>query len=343
MFNALSTATMLEVVQKLGKFEAFFLNLFFNNVVTFDTEEVFFDKLAEDVNLALFCAPSVAGKVHKEKGGVMTSFKPAYLKPKHTVKPNQTLKRRPGESYLGSMTPAQRRMAAITDNLMRQDKAITHREEWMASHAVIHGKIIVKGDDYPEQTVDFARSEANNITLTGPAKWDAVDPDKYDPTDDLTNWAENATGNINTVVMGKSAWSKFNTFKAVKDKLDTRRGSSSEMETAVKDLGGVVSFKGYFGDVGIWVYTGQYIDPETGDKEYFMPVDRILLGNSAYEGVRAYGAIEDVDATESGVVAASRWTKNWTQPDPSAEFVMTQSAPLMITPDADAFVSVKVM
>ncbi|AGH44535.1 hypothetical protein C427_2426 [Paraglaciecola psychrophila 170] len=32
--------------------------------------------------------------------------------------------------------------------------------------------------------------------------------------------------------------------------------------------------------------------------------------------------------------------KNWTQPDPSAEFVMTQSAPLMITPDPDGFVSV---
>ena len=73
-----------------------------------------------------------------------------------------------------------------------------------------------------------------------------------------------------------------------------------------------------------------------------MPVNKVLLGNKSYEGVRCYGAIEDIDAADEGIVAASRWPKNWKQDDPSVEYVMTQSAPLMVTPDADAFVDITV-
>lgn len=341
-FNALSTSTMLDIVRTVGKFEPFFLSVFFPSVVNSPNETIHFDAVSEDVVMAPFVSPVIAGKVHKERGGELRTFKPAYVKPKHAVKPNQLLKRRPGEAYLGNLTPAQRKQAAVTDNLMRQDKAISAREEWMAAQAVLTGSVTVVGEDYPEQLVDFQRSASNSITLAGAAKWDTVDVDTYDPTDDITTWSENATGAVNVAVMGKGAWTKFGSFKAVKDKLDTRRGSSSAMETAVKDLGMVVSFKGYFGDLEIWVYTGQFTDPETNAKDYYMPVNKVLLGNKSYEGVRCYGAIEDIDAADEGIVAASRWPKNWKQDDPSVEYVMTQSAPLMVTPDADAFVDITV-
>lgn len=341
MFNALSTSTMLEVVRKVGKFEPFLLNVFFPNVITSPDESIHFDSISEDVTMAPFVSPVVAGKVHKERGGKLMSFKPAYLKPKNVVKPSKTLQRRPGESYLGNLTPAQRKQAAIADHLMAQDKSITYREEWMAAQAVLNGKVTVVGEDYPEQVVDFERTAANNVTLAGAAKWDTVDKETYDPTDDLTTWAEQATGSINLIIMGKGAWTKFSSFKAVKEKLDSRRGSSSTMETATKDLGMVTSYKGFFGDVEIWVYTGQHTDPETGNKDYYLPVETIILGNSAYQGVRAYGAIQDVTANDEGIAAASRWPKNWIQQDPSVEYVMTQSAPLMVTPDPDAFVVVK--
>jgi hypothetical protein len=340
MFNALSTSTMLEVVRTVGKFEPFLLNVFFPNVITSPDESIHFDSISEDVTMAPFVSPVVAGKVHKERGGKLMSFKPAYLKPKNVVKPSKTLQRRPGESYLGNLTPAQRKQAAIADHLMSQDKAITYREEWMAAQAVINGSVTVVGEDYPEQVVDFERNAANNITLAGAAKWDTVDAATYDPTDDLTNWAENASGSINLIIMGKGAWTKFSSFAAVKDKLDSRRGSSSTMETATKDLGMVTSFKGYFGDVEIWVYTGQNTDPESGAKTYYLPVETIIMGNSSYQGVRAYGAIQDVKANDEGIASASRWPKNWQQEDPSAEYVMTQSAPLMVTPDPNGFVVV---
>lgn len=340
MFNALSTSTMLEIQRTVGKFEPFFLRMFFKNVITFSDESIHFDKISDEVVIAPFVSPLVGGKVHKEKGGKLVKFTPAYLKPKHAVKPSNNMKRRPGESYLGDLTPAQRKQATVVDLLERQDKSITYTEEWMAAQAVLTGTVTVEGEDYPKQVVDFERSAGNNITLTGAAKWDTVDPDEYDPTADLEEWAVNATGTINTFVMGKETWTKFVSFKGVKEKLDTRRGSTSEIETATKDLGKVVSFKGYFGDVAIFVYTGQYAKETGGTKEYYMPVNMLLMGNASYDGVRCYGAIQDVKANDEGVVAASRWPKNWQQDDPSVEYLMTQSAPLMVTPDPDAFVAI---
>ncbi|EIF3428262.1 major capsid protein E, partial [Escherichia coli] len=53
-------------------------------------------------------------------------------------------------------------------------------------------------------------------------------------------------------------WRLLNGFKLFREKLDTRRGSNSQLETAVKDLGAVVSFKGYYGDLAIVVASSRY-------------------------------------------------------------------------------------
>ncbi len=66
-------------------------------------------------------------------------------------------------------------------------------------------------------------------------------------------------------------------------------------------------------------------------------------GNTAAEGIRCYGAIQDAQALSEGVVASSRYPKHWlTVGDPAREFTMTQSAPLMVLPDPDEFVVVQV-
>ncbi len=69
----------------------------------------------------------------------------------------------------------------------------------------------------------------------------------------------------------------------------------------------------------------------------------IYLGNTAADGIRCYGAIQDAQALSEGVVASSRYPKHWlTVGDPAREFTMTQSAPLMVLPDPDEFVVVQV-
>ncbi|ELX6508825.1 major capsid protein [Escherichia coli] len=80
-----------------------------------------------------------------------------------------------------------------------------------------------------------------------------------------------------------------------------------------------------------------------GTEKRYLPEGTLVLGNTAAEGIRCYGAIQDAQALSEGVVASSRYPKHWmTVGDPAREFTMTQSAPLMVLPDPDEFVVVQV-
>lgn len=187
---------------------------------------------------------------------------------------------------------------------------------------------------------DMGRSVANNITQSGGTEWSKRDKSTYDPTDDIEAYALNASGVVNIIVFDPKGWALFRSFKAVKEKLDTRRGSHSELETAVKDLGEAVSYKGMYGDTAIVVYSGQYVENDV--KKNFLPDNTMVLGNTQARGLRTYGCIQDADAQREGINASARYPKNWvTTGDPAREFTMIQSAPLMLLADPDAFVSVQ--
>ncbi len=83
--------------------------------------------------------------------------------------------------------------------------------------------------------------------------------------------------------MDGTVWRLLNGFKLFREKLDTRRGSNSQLETAVKDLGAVVSFKGYYGDLAIVVAKTSYV-AEDGTEKRYLPEGMLVLGNTAAEG-----------------------------------------------------------
>lgn len=334
------TTTLLGVKEIQPKFTALFMAMFFPSIATFPTEEVAFDKIRKGVRLAPFVAPMASGRARKERGGQTTTFKPAYLKPTDVVKPTRLLKRRMGEALNGTMSPAERHDAVVGDILVEHEEEIVHREEWMCVQGVITGKVIVEGEDYESQEIDYGRSAANQVVLAGAAKWDTVDADTYDPTDDIEDWAENATGPVGVIVMDKKAWRLFSKFKAVKDKLETRRGSTSQLELGPQ-VESEVMRKGFFGEYEIIVYTGKYED-STGTKQSFMPDFTVLLAPTMGDNVLAYGGIQDAKANADGIVEATRYPSNWFTDNPSVEWLQTQSAPVPVIFDADAFVVITV-
>ncbi len=339
--GAYTTTQLLGMRAELPKFSPFFLMMFFPQMVEFETKEVAFDKVVKGKKLAPFVSPMVAGKANRQAGKTYTSFEPAYVKPKDIVEPGQLLTRAAGEPLSGGMGVVDRRAAAVVDLLDEQDKSITRREEWMAVQAVLNGKVTVEGEGYETMEVDFGRSAGNNVTLAGAAKWDTVDTATYDPTDDLTDWAEKSKSIPDLLIFSKAGWKLFSKFKAVKDNLDTTRaGNTSELQLGPQ-LANPVQYKGRFGEYECYVYAGKY-DDEDGNEQEFMPGSLMVMAPSGYQGVRCYGAIQDAKANANGVVAASRYPKNWFTEDPSVENLMTQSAPLMVVPTPDDFVVIEV-
>ena len=200
-----------------------------------------------------------------------------------------TLRRLPDEDPQNLADPAYRRRRIILQNMKDEELAIAQVEEMQAVSAVLSGKYTMTGEAFEPVEVDMQRSARNNIVQAGAAAWSARDKETYDPTDDIETYAVNASGVVNIIVFDPKGWSLFRSFKAVKDKLDTRRGSNSELETALKDLGQAVSYKGMYGDVAIVVYAGQYV--EGGVQKNYLPDNTMVLGNTQARGLRTYGCI----------------------------------------------------
>ncbi|SEQ49020.1 Phage major capsid protein E [Amphritea atlantica] len=339
--DTFGTADLLGVVEKKSKFQALFLALFFPQVFLSESEEIKLDALDENIDIAVTVSPVVGGKVIADQGYKTRTFKAAYVKPKHEVDPQKLMKRRAGERLNGALSMDQRREAQIADNMIKEDLAIQQYEEKQAVDAIISGGYTVEGEGYPAQQVDFGQAAANNVTLGVGEVWTGKAVDSYDPTDDMTTWAGESDGLINVAVMDSKTWALFHGFKAVKEKLDTRRGSTSMLETALKNLGETVSFKGWFGDVQIVVTQHYYT--EGGVKKRYLPDYCLVMGNTENQGVRAYGAIKDAHAVREGMTMTDRYPRNWiTDGDPAREYTMIQSSPLMVPMNINDFVVVTV-
>ena len=236
-----------------------------------------------------------------------SEFTPGYVKPKHEVNPQMTLRRLPDEDPQNLADPAYRRRRIIMQNMRDEELTIAQVEEMQAVSAVLKGKYTMTGEAFDPVEVDMGRSEANNITQSGGTEWSKRDKSTYDPTDDIEAYALNASGVVNIIVFDPKGWALFRSFKAVKEKLDTRRGSHSGAGDSGKRPGKAVSYKGMYGDVlsscipdSTW---------KTASKKNFLPDNTMVLGNTQARGLRTYGCIQDADAQREGINASARYPK----------------------------------
>ncbi|MDM3447998.1 major capsid protein [Citrobacter sp. Cb027] len=337
-----TTRQLLGYTEQKVKFRALFLELFFRRTINFHTEEVMLDKITGKTPIAAYVSPVVEGKVLRNRGGETRVLRPGYVKPKHEVNYQQAVERLPGEDPAQLNDPSYRRLRIITDNLKQEEQAIVQVEEMQAVNAILYGKYTMTGEQFETVEVDFGRSATNNITQESSKQWSKQNAETFDPSHDIDLYSDLASGIVNIAVMDGTVWKILNGFKLFREKMDSRRGSNSQLETAVKDLGDVVSFKGYYGDLAIVVAKTSYVAAD-GTETRYLPEGTMILGNTAADGIRCYGAIQDAEALNDGIVTSARYPKHWlTVGDPAREFTMTQSAPLMVLPDPDQFVVVTV-
>jgi hypothetical protein len=327
------TYTLVGVVETIKPLNTFWRDLCFRTVQNFTTPYIDFDMVSKGRRLAPFVAPTVQGKVMKAQGFSTKRFTPAYVKEKATYDPDRTFKRRAGEKYAGEMSPGARRDAIVADILMDQRERIERRQEWMCAQAVLTGKLsITNSPEYGTVEVDFGRAANQQLVLAGAATWEVANDATVNVVDDLELWAarilESSGYAATEVVMGLDAWKVFRKKQAVKDALDTNyRGSDAALNIFTPTDGAAVQYRGMIGPFRIWTYNDVYED-DNGTLQPLMNQKSICIMNPAgLEAVRAFGAIVDAEA---GYQAMEMFPSNWREKDPSAEFFMIQSAPLMI-------------
>lgn len=319
------TVELMGVLRNFPQENNFWLDRYFTRSYFSNSEWIEFDEIETNRRLAPFVVPNVQGQPMRLDGYETTRIKPAYLKPKHALDTSHVLRRRPGEQWGGSMSPGERDNAIVLDVLATQSDSIRRRWNWMACEVVKNGAVTISGENYPTRLVDFERAAAQTVTLTGTTTWDGADGD---PMANITLWNQmvyesGAAGR--DVVMGRAAAAAFFANERVQKMFETRRGSSAQLET-YNTIGSPVVYHGSLpGGLNFFTYGDTYDDNMGAKQEYLDPDDVLLIGDIG--GVRAYGAIMD---RKAGFAPVAMFPKMWEAEDPSALFLMTQSAPIMV-------------
>lgn len=331
--DSFTTRTLLGVLDGLDRPQLFLLDLFFPELVTFDTESIDFDKLDRMLGLAPFCSPTRAAVGVPARGAQVESFTPAYVKLKNELDVNRPLKRRPGERFAGEMTPGARRDLVLGDLMEDQYLRLLRRKEWMASSILRTGAVTVEGPGYPSTTVNFGRAAGLTKALLTTARWGESGVSPYD---DIQSWADEVATTsgaaATTVVMDPKSWSYLRKDTQVEKALDYRYARSTEVEIGMlaRGEGRWATYVGSVGQFDFWVYSQPYT-AEDGSPANMMPDHTVIMGAPGAEagvaGYQAHGAIKDPRA---GYQAVEIYPKSWIDEDPATEWVMSQSAPLVV-------------
>lgn len=336
------THTVLGVMEELEPVSSYWLDLCFPTTMTFDTEEIDFEKLTNLRKLAPFVAPTAQGRPIYSKGSTVRTFKPAYIKPKDAITPNRMLKRRPGELLNPvPMTPQARYNAAVADVARQHRDAILRRLEWMAAQSVINGSLVIADQDYPERVISFGRASNHTVTKGSGTYWTT----SYDIIADIELWRTRMRraafgGPSNRLTVGAAVWDVMRRNTDLVKLLDTQiRGTDANFRTGIRE-GAEVEYVGRLsGTLDVYVYS-DYYQADNGDVVPFMSEKDVVLTGPNIQGVRAFGAILD---NKAGLQAMAMFPKMWDSEDPAQTNLMTQSAPLTVPVNPNASLKATVL
>ncbi len=349
MSDLFTTTDLIGAIRTIKVPDTFFLSTFFDaDPFLSDKEEIAFDEVLEDLPvMAPFVSPLVAAKAQAKSGFKTKTFTPAYVKPMDVLRPGDGFRRMAGEAINGALSTEARIQRKAIELLGRQKRQIVARWEWMAAHAVLNGKVTVAGEDYPAVEVDFGRDAALTFDISGVAakKWVTTTNDIKGQLEEWSEMLLTKSGYAGTdVILTKKAWAALKKNEEFEKDLDRRRGVDNvPLVTPRKPMSGV-TWKGQWGEFDLWLYTGTQREQDgtlvsvMADGEVSL-VARPMEPRGGLAGIKAFGAIQDLD----NFVPTDMFSKEWTKPDPSARFLMTQSAPLMIPGRPNASMKVKVV
>ncbi len=338
--NIYDTSTLLGVMRHMEAPSNYWLNLCFDSTIQFDTEEIDFSKIQENRKLAPLVVPTAQGVPIYSAAEHRASVKPAYVKPKDPVSASRVIRRAAGFGELNSsapMSPQQRYMAIVADILRQHREAIERRWEWMASEAVQNGSVTLEDDNYPRTVVDFERDAGHTVTLTGGNRWgdSGVSILGLIETWKKTMRRAKHGGVPNRLTVGVDVWDVMRQDAEIREllKVDYRPSNNGlNLNLGVLEGLEVERVGSISGTLDVYVYS-DYYETADGTVTDFMSAKDVVLTGPSIRGVRCFGAIQDIEA---GFQSLMIFPKMWNQQDPSATFVMSQSAPLMVPVNPNA-------
>ena len=305
------------------------------------SDTIVFDDVYEDYRgIAKFVAPNVVASVNQNKAFEVKSFRPAYAKEKDVIEAwSDTLQARiAGEEIGGSLDPKTRAMKMRAKQLRMHRIKMENLFEFMCFQAFASGSLTFGGDaQYPKTTVSYFRDPSLTVTTLGAKAWTAANANPLESISEMVDRVYNLSQEeVDTIIMGRTAWRNFYNYFTAKERqhlLDRNiRGSDLTLNLLwVGDVRGVemvARFTSLNGQtIEVYVDNRSYLSADNRATRYVSDNEIIGFSSGGFKGVQAFGAIKDADA---GWVATRMFHKEFRQDEPSADFLLTQSAPLPI-------------
>ncbi|MDX1602017.1 MAG: major capsid protein [Salinimicrobium sediminis] len=339
MLELFETRTMIEALEQMLPPSSFLKRNFFSRVRQFDSEHIDIDIVKGKRRLGAYVNPKAEGKLVDRIGFKSHSYKPPYVKMKMTTTAQDFLKKQAGQTvYTPSQSAMARAEQQLGQDLAELDQMITRMEEKQAADLLSTGILAITGEGV-DLTIDFLMPASHKITLAGGDLWSAG---TSNPLQDLREWrrlVRKDSGLVPTdVIMGESALDAFLANTAVTDQLDNRRIDLGNIDPQTLPEGAILYGRIKDVNVTLWSYDEWYLDESGTEQPMIDPKEVLMVTRNARTSTN-YGAIEDVEANAS----VARFAKSWTTKDPSARWLLVQSAPMLALHQSDAFLKAQVL
>lgn len=332
------TATLLAVLrdpESMAPPLSYWRNLCYPNTINFDDEYIDFSKIAENRKLAPLVVPTAQGLPLYSAAERVSRVKPAYVKPKDTVSASRMIRRAAGRGELASntpMAPLQRYNAIVADIMRTHRYSIERLWEWLAAQATIYGQVTLEGEAYPRTVIDFERDAGNTAILLGAARWGQPGVSILGT---IETWRTRIRrlpfgGPTNRLTVTPTVWDVMRADAEIKALLKTdyrpQTAGGLELNLGVRE-GELVEWVGRLSNsLDVYVYSDYYQLPD-GTVVPIMDEGDVVLTGPNVAGAQCFGAIQDKAAQWQSLPI---FPKMWDEQDPSATFIMNQSAPLMV-------------
>lgn len=342
-YDIWDTRKFLGVFEDVKPTYSYWRNQFYTTQHTSANEWIDFEKLSAHLRvMAPFVRPLATGKPVYQNSASGFRFRPAYIKTKDVIDPLAPLTKRPGleRSMLNdsTITPMQRRELIRLAMVTQQIAAIERRWEWMAAKGIIDAGYVVEGEEYPAVELDFLRDPNLTVVKTSGSYWGDTG---VSIVDDIQEWIDTMFevqfgGFPNRLTIGSKVWSVMRKDEEFLKHLDTTvKGGNITYERGLIGADRVVKVGemsvggGSGATIEIYLYRDTFVNDQGVEELYLQPNELVFTSSpDRINGIQCFGAIIDPYANYQSLPIFAR--NYMTHDDPVLEWMLQQSAPLMV-------------
>ena len=133
MISMFDKRTMIAALESMPPKRTFLKDLFFNNVITSETDKIDVDIYKGNQKMAAFVSPKIGSITVKKEGWKTETYTPPLIGLDDITTAEDILTRSIGENVYSQKSPDERAAEILLRDMARLDIMIEIREEWMCA------------------------------------------------------------------------------------------------------------------------------------------------------------------------------------------------------------------